>query len=255
MSRLQKKCFIASTGLHLSLVLVLLVGPAFFTPSRKHDNVPVLTFLPMTSVNANVSSPGGPDAQRPPNPTPAPAQPPAAPATPSQPTERETAPTERHVVVPNLKPTVRNPNKVSANAPRANPSDSTSRQRIADQIGKAASGIRSGISSSVEVKVGSGPAGGGPSYASFEQTVLTYYDKAWVAPDGMDTSEAVVSVRVTVESDGRVSSARILQPSGDSRVDRSVREALDRVTYIPVPEGSDRRTVEFDFKSRAKQSI
>ena len=39
MSRLQKKCFIAASGLHLLLVVILLVGPAFLAAhSRKTED-------------------------------------------------------------------------------------------------------------------------------------------------------------------------------------------------------------------------
>ncbi len=35
MNRLQKKCVIATAGLHLLLLVILFVGPAFFNPRPK----------------------------------------------------------------------------------------------------------------------------------------------------------------------------------------------------------------------------
>jgi len=33
MNRLQKKCILATAGIHLLLLVILLVGPAFFEPA------------------------------------------------------------------------------------------------------------------------------------------------------------------------------------------------------------------------------
>ena len=42
MNRLQKKCFIASAGIHLLLALVLFIGPAFVPSKSKTDDLPIL---------------------------------------------------------------------------------------------------------------------------------------------------------------------------------------------------------------------
>ena len=46
MNRLQKKCVIMSAGFHLSLALILVVGPGFFTPKNVSEDVPTLDFVP-----------------------------------------------------------------------------------------------------------------------------------------------------------------------------------------------------------------
>ena len=39
MNRLQKKCFIASAGMHLLLVLILIIGPAFLSSKSKIEDI------------------------------------------------------------------------------------------------------------------------------------------------------------------------------------------------------------------------
>ena len=47
MDRLQKKCFIASTGTHLFLVLLLVFGSAFFVSKDKSvHNLPAIKVVP-----------------------------------------------------------------------------------------------------------------------------------------------------------------------------------------------------------------
>src|ERR1051326_3021211 len=76
MNRLQKKCFIASAGTHLLLMVILFVGPAF--QSSKHDkseDLPLLDIIPSKTVDALVAPSGG----TPPPRSQVPAQPLAAP--------------------------------------------------------------------------------------------------------------------------------------------------------------------------------
>jgi TonB family protein len=261
MNRLQKKCFIASTSLHGLLALVFVVCTAFLSsPSHQSESVPIINFIPAITVDGARSGGGNPNASLPP---PAPVNNPTPPTPPTpavQPERTATAEPQRereHVVVPSFTPVKPTPNKATPARPPADPNAAANaaRQRIADQIRQAAQGIRGGVSgkTSIELK---GPGGGGLPYAGFDQAVLAAYDRAWISPEGMDASEAVVEVRVVVDVDGKVSSARITRRSGDPRVDLSVQQALDRVTFIPVPEGTkEPRTVEFNFKSRNKTPI
>jgi TonB family protein len=100
-----------------------------------------------------------------------------------------------------------------------------------------------------------GPGGGGEVYASYDQAVRSKYWHAWRPPQDTETDAAITRATVTIASDGSVLSARIIQPSGDASVDRSVRETLDRVTYIaPFPAGAKEKqrtyTIKFDLKAR-----
>src|SRR5688572_9141271 len=59
MDRLQKKCFIASSGMHGVLVLVVIFGAAFFTPEKKAPPVETLTIIPAKLLDGVLSGGGG----------------------------------------------------------------------------------------------------------------------------------------------------------------------------------------------------
>ena len=81
MSRLQKKCLVATVGFHLLLVLVLVFGSAFFVRHAKPDETQVLSVIPANLIDAAFNS-GVKSA-----PTPAP-----APPTPPQPVQQPPTP-------------------------------------------------------------------------------------------------------------------------------------------------------------------
>jgi colicin import membrane protein len=86
MSRIYKKCFIASVGMHLLLVVVLFICPAF---GSKKQELPqqALDFVPSRTVDSLLSGGGTPNVQPPPAPLapPTPAPVPEAPASVKQP--------------------------------------------------------------------------------------------------------------------------------------------------------------------------
>ncbi len=65
MDRLQKKCFVASTGFHALLVVILIVGPAFIVSRNKAEDLPVLDFVPVKTVDSMLSGGGNPNASPP----------------------------------------------------------------------------------------------------------------------------------------------------------------------------------------------
>ena len=81
MNRLQKKCAIATAGIHLLLLLLLVFGSAFFNPQPKPDNTQVLDYISPNVIDAKFSS-GRKDATPPP-PAPAVTLPPPVPAPPT----------------------------------------------------------------------------------------------------------------------------------------------------------------------------
>src|SRR5688572_32128742 len=142
MNRIQKKCFIAATGSHLLLVVTLFVGPAFFTPKPKMEEVNLLTIIPDITTYEKVQGGGSPKGGTPPpQPQPQPEPPkPAAAQKIEKPPEPEVKETKVEKNDPNafesarkpkpkvsLKPVVRrNPTQVAKNdAPKA-PSNTTS---------------------------------------------------------------------------------------------------------------------------------
>lgn len=269
MNRTQKKCLIVSTGLHVLLGLILIFGPGFL-PSRNPPAITPIDFIPSKIIEGAMAGGGNPNANPPP-PAPPDVHPPA-PVTPlvqrvkvEQPKDvPPPEPIKRNDPVPDPAPKpAKHEIKVDTHLVKRTSSDKTpskpssnaqdiERKRFAEQVGRAAAGLKNNIAPTASIDL-RGPGGGGETYAGVEQAILSAYDHVWESPEGMDTSEAVVEVSVTIEANGSISSARITKPSGDARVDRSVQRALDHVSSIPGWDGKQ-RTVEFSFKSRANES-
>ena len=56
MNRLQTKCVIATAGIHLLLLVILFVGPAFFAPRHQEDDSRILTVIPANLIDAPFNS-------------------------------------------------------------------------------------------------------------------------------------------------------------------------------------------------------
>ena len=298
MSRLQKKCFIGATSMHVLLFVVLIVGPGFFSKDDTMDESDVLTFFPPMATDENRQGGGAPPRV---NPTPAPAVQEQAPApTPPPPRVQETVrqpdpPKPREVVQETPreteKPTTRDnresldpkpdnkskPHQVQVNkkvvaipknrrTTTANSSntDTTAqeqkdRERFAAQIAKSGSRVKDSLSSTTQVDMPEGVGGGGVSYANFAQIVRKVYTDAWRIPDDVTDDEAVVKVSVTIARNGSVISSRIIAESGSKLVDRSIQNALDRVSTIGVafPAGAkeSQRTFTISFSLKAKKLL
>ena len=67
MSRLYKKCVIASSGLHVLLVVILVVCPAFLASTPKQSDVQPITFIPDILNDGNFAGGGNPNAGRAPS--------------------------------------------------------------------------------------------------------------------------------------------------------------------------------------------
>jgi TonB family protein len=277
MKRLGQKCFVASAGFHLLLVVILVIGPAFLSSKSKVDDSPILDVIPGTLIDAAFSGGGNPHGTPPP---PAPPTPPASrvvqpspqpePVKPPEPVKVR-APEHRPEPVEDVKTAKPDPYSVetSTDHKRKKPDVSTTpvvrrsdarktakvssetssteneerrmadaRHRAADLIGATARSLRDDIAPGTSLEA-FGPGGGGEVYASYDQVVKSIYWHAWTPPEDAASDKAVIKASVTIESDGSVLSARILKASGDSSVDRSVQRALDQVKYIaPFPEGA-----------------
>ena len=275
MNRLQKECIIASIGFHLSLLIILFVSAAFLARDTGPAFKPI-DFIPDKIIEGALAGGGNPNANPPP-PTPPVQQPPAPVTPPVQQQVRVEPPKdtpkpdpikiERPGPAPAPKPKpVKQTPQISTTLVTGKPTTSKTpskesstakddqRKKAAEQFSKAAAGLRNKLAPTTSIDIHYGPGGGGDTYAGVQQAILSTYDRVWISPEGMDTSEAVVEVEVTIESDGTVSSAHITTPSGDARVDSSVQRALRNVSSIPGWDGK-KRTVEFSFKSRAKEII
>ena len=276
MNRLHKKCFVASTGFHLLLLIILLVGPAFIASKSKPDNMPVLDFVPLKTVESLVSGGGNPDAKPPPapmvKPEPTPPAPPVKPTAlpPVEPPQERTPPKDEvkeatppkdleESVEPSKdskpkKPTIdftpvkRTAEDAKAEARKRAEAEAREEERqYAQQMADRQRRLRSAFGNAVETletgRAGGtsielkGPGGGGVPYANFLQAVKSRYEHAWIVPDGVTDENATVAVSVTIARDGTGVSARITHSSGNAAVDRSVQVTLERVKWAaPLPD-------------------
>ena len=290
MNRMQQKCFVAATGFHLLLVLILLVGPAFLSSKSKSDNSPILDVIPNNLIDAAFSGGGNPLAKPPPpappappapqivQPTPPPERPKVREPEPPQKPVEEVKPTQpdpfavepakdhkRKLPEVTLKEVIRKPDtgknvkKPSATETSTDTEErrfADARKRAANLIGQTARSLRKDMAPSTEIDTNYGPGGGGEAYANYGQVVKSIYEHAWIPPDDTASDDAVTKATVTIESDGTVLSARIVKPSRDSSVDRSVQQTLDHVTFIaPFPKGAKekQRTYTINFNLKAKR--
>jgi TonB family protein len=76
MNRLNQKCFVASAGVHILLMVILLIGPAFLTSKSKSDSSPPLDIIPGKLIDDIFKGGGNPQGTPPP---PAPETTPPAP--------------------------------------------------------------------------------------------------------------------------------------------------------------------------------
>jgi TonB family protein len=289
-NRLQKKCFVASTGLHLLLLLILLVGPAFMASQSKPDNMPVLDFVPLKTVDDALSGGGNPNANpaqatfvkpqpAPPAPAAKPAPPPPEKVRPPEPqkeTVREVAPPKdpEYALEPSKEHKPRKPNidLTPITRPRDTKEDAKAqaeaearedarrvrewRQRGAAAFDSAANNLASSLSGSTSIEL-RGPGGGGIPYANFLQAVKSIYQNAWIVPDGITDENATTGAAVTIARDGTVVSSHITRSSGNPGVDRSVQVTLDRVKLaVPLPDTAteNQRTVKINFNVAAKRA-
>ncbi|HEV2435313.1 MAG TPA: TonB family protein [Verrucomicrobiae bacterium] len=260
MNRLQKKCVLATAGVHLLLFVILLVGPAFFQPRHKADDLQVLDVIPANLIDALRTS-GVQNAQPPPPavqpaPTPPVVQPPVTPPPPAPSPEPVVKPepvkpapvpdkVQSHKIEPNLKKVVRHTARNVSNNPPQTPQTSQQARALRNAIRS----LKNNFSTSTTVDM---PGDSNASYANYASVVVSVYKHAWVPPDGMDNDNAIVRFTVTIASDGTVISARIIEPSGDAKIDAAVQRELERVTSIaPFPEGAPEKQRDYTLNFNA----
>ena len=270
MSRLQKKCFIGASGMHILLLVVLFVGPAFVSVNRLEDT-PVLEIIPDMTTDRDTKGGGGkpapqvlPPAVEPPTPQPQNVVPPRVePPTPAPvkqvektepPKVEKTEPvkdtkTDDALESKDKKPTHKV--QISSNVVKIKDQKNTTRTANAEKqaeakaaaernqrFANAARALRGSLSqtTTIETTPSRGGFGGdGPSYANYAQVVRKIYNDAWGAwsvPDDVTDDEASVQVSVTIARNGKVVGSKIVRSSGSSAVVNAARAVLDRVTYV-----------------------
>jgi TonB family protein len=273
MTRLQKKCFLVSAGMH-GLLGVILFGTAAFRDKPAPKDIPILTMIPsriLDEAGAGGGSPAPAAAAQPPQPAAQPVQPPqpapavvrtpqpVAPPQPAEPierpqpreVERERTPepsTERET---EAKPVHKaheihvdyTPASTLTHKKRVRPSEteeaeyssSSESKRLRQRIAESLDALATGVQSSgAQGTVVDMPGqGGGESFAGYETVIYNAYYHAWTAPDSVGDMKAGADVKIVVARDGSIISAEIVNKSGEAALDRSVSRALRAVTRLP----------------------
>lgn len=295
MSRLQKKCFIGATSMHVLLFVVLIVGPGFFSKDDPMDESDVLTFIPLMATESGRAGGGAP---QPPTPAPPVIQQPTQTLPPIQ--QRVTEPVRdpeppqvrqpvREVEQEKEKPAPRDnresldpkpdknkkhevkvnrnivrvsPNRATTTTPttsNSNAQEQRQREQLANAIARSGSRVRENLSSTTEVSMPDGPGGGGASYAAYGQIVRKRYADAWVEPIDMAEDQASVTFSTTISRDGKVITKRITIPSNSTAANRSIERLLDRVADIGVPfpqsTKDSQQTFILKFNLKAKKGL
>jgi TonB family protein len=129
-------------------------------------------------------------------------------------------------------------------------------QRVA-KMKSILGGVQGGLSSPVDIHI---DAGGGPNaqaFLDYGQMMVRIYEQAWLVPPNLSDTLAVVGVTVTVARNGRVLEWDLRKPSGNSAIDKSVRETLQKVfQFEPFPASfrEPQRTFNIDFNLKAKRT-
>jgi TonB family protein len=278
MDRLQKRCLIASLGMHALLALLVVSGSAFFfVPKKDKVMVARLRLVPTRLVdNPNAGGGGNPnirpsDAQKKgdtlvPQPPKA-VQPPPPKQRDAQPAKKPVKKTSEVVKSPkdsdaksdknaplDLKPVNRSSKARERARQEAGAREAAAAgQKMADRIGSVARGLTEGFSGGTAVEV-YGP--GGEATADYAAFVVAVYEHEWDPSKDLIEEGATVKVSVTIARDGQVIAKRIIRSSGNSVLDRSVQRTLDKVKFIhEFPEGSqdEQRTYEINFNLNAKR--
>ena len=269
MNRLQKKCFIASAGFHLLLLLILFVGPAFFSGNRIQDTQ-VLTFFDLSKVTDGPTTGGGNPNIQPPV-----VQEVVQPPQPQPPVQRVVKPPPEPDVEKEIKSTDKNPFadkhlkqkpqvsttivKGNTARPTNNSAKDNSEAKAREQAAKlaaafrsAANGLKNNLLKSTAFEM---PGSGGEASVNWAEAVVSIYYDAWLPPDELASNDDVnTKVSVTIAANGDVISARIIKTSSNSNADSSVQRALNRVKSVPaIPSKDKDRTITIIFNPVVKK--
>lgn len=278
MTRLEKKCFIAATGSHALLFVILLVGPAFFTGGDHVEPAHVITVI-AGPPRDDVPSSGG-------STTVAPPPPPERHSTPSpEPPRQETAPREEKVEhQPKTEKSFDLEAKPKPHKPALDPSElkmvhrttkSTRKQtetrqnneardrelenqrRVSEQLARDIRALGKDVGKAVAVDAG--PVGnGGEAATNYKDIVMSKYTLAWEPPANLEDEKTSVLVNVTIARSGRVIHTSITKPSGNPAMDKSIESVLENVTFIepfPVSSEDPQRSYTIKFNLQAKRGL
>ena len=125
--------------------------------------------------------------------------------------------------------------------------------RLDRNFQRMGSDLRRGFADGTVVDV-AGP--GGAAFINYADYVREKYGAAWDVSDNLIDDDSTARVSVTIARNGNVIDSKLLKPSGNAALDRSVKRALDRVRFVaPFPENSRdaQRTFTINFNLKAKR--
>ena len=285
MNRMEQKCLIASAGMHGLLILLLVVGSAFFLETEKpKPPLPRLNVVPSILVDQAIAGGGGnptvkpSDARpkgemivKPPEPVPPTPKPPekeprpvdrkpepTAKAKPDKPVLKEVVRPSPNAVPDWLKPVSKADREKTAaeEAARQWAANAAAAKRAIGSAKQGVQEVRRGFADGTVVEAW-GP--GGAAYASYDAFVKEVYENAWAKErDTLVAEIGTCVVRVTIARNGDVLSARIVDPSNNPAQDRSVRRVLNTVKFVaPFPQGATEkeRTYTINFSRETKRGL
>jgi protein TonB len=100
---------------------------------------------------------------------------------------------------------------------------------------------------------GTAPGNGEANFGLYAEIIKNRFDGAWNQPHGQIPAgnALVVTVRLKIESDGSVTEFSIVEGSGNSVVDESVKEAGHKIARLPPPPGGGEfsPTIRFELRN------
>jgi TonB family protein len=246
------------------------------TPPPTPPEIPKDTPTPKPSVQATPTPPSNLVTPKPtPKPTPSPKPSPSATPKPSpkpslKPTPKSTPkPTPKATAKPAAKPTPE-----ESSTPKSKPGESLAHKSPSKkEEEKTAKNVPSpaahksengGGSSDKPPKsnssngangngTGSTPGNGDAGFGPYAEIIKNRFDGAWNQPHGQIPADSalVVTVHLKIEPDGTVTEFSIVEGSGNSVVDETVKEAGHKITRLPPPPGGSgfSPTIRFELRS------
>jgi TonB family protein len=99
----------------------------------------------------------------------------------------------------------------------------------------------------------SAPGNGEANFGLYAEIIKNRFDGAWNQPHGQIPAgnALVVTVHLKIEPDGTVTEFSIVEGSGNSVVDETVKEAGRKITRLPAPPGGNAfsPTIRFELRN------
>jgi TonB family protein len=247
--------------------------PPQITPEPTPE-IPKDTPTPKPSIQVTPTPPPSLTTPKPtPKPTPSPKSSPSATPKPTpKPTPKSTP---RPAPKPSAKPAVK-PTPEENSTPKAKPSESRAHkspastkkeeEKMAKNVpspaahksesgeGSSNKPLKSGSSSGANGSgAGSASGNGEANFGMYAEIIKNRFDGAWNQPHGQIPagSALVVTVHLKIEPDGTVTEFSIVEGSGNSVVDETVKEAGHKITRLPPPPGGNgfSPTIRFELRN------